>query len=140
MLQLSKHSGQDRTGQANSFRQALTDAWTPEHQNTNIEQIRPSYVGGDGYTTGIFSSKVEDGSFIRGKNLMLGYTFSNQLASRLKLSNLRLYLSAQNFFLITHYFGYDPEVSTYGDSFAQGITFYDYPKAKTMLLGLNVSF
>lgn len=140
VLQLSKHSGQDRTGQANSFLPALTEAWTPDHQHTNIEQIRPSYVSGDGYTTGIFSSKVEDGSFIRGKNLMLGYTFTQELASRLKLSNLRVYLSAQNFFLLTHYFGYDPEVSTYGDAFAQGITFYDYPKAKTLLLGLNVSF
>ncbi|HEX5551828.1 MAG TPA: SusC/RagA family TonB-linked outer membrane protein, partial [Chitinophagaceae bacterium] len=140
VLQLSKHSGQDRTGQANSFLQALTDAWTPDHQNTDIAQIRPSYVGGDGYTTGIFSSKVEDGSFIRGKNLMLGYTFSKSLASKLKLSNLRIYLSAQNFFLLTNYFGYDPEVSTYGDAFAQGITFYDYPKAKTFLFGLNVSF
>lgn len=140
VLQLSKHSGQDRTGQANSFEQALTDAWTPDHQDTYIEQIRPSYVSGDGYTTGIFSSKVEDGSFIRGKNLMLGYTFPTALASKMKLSNLRLYFSAQNFFLITKYFGYDPEVSTYGDAFAQGITFYDYPKAKTFLLGLNVSF
>lgn len=140
VLQLSKHSGLDRTGQANSFLPALTDAWTPDHQNTNIEQIRPSYVKGDGYTTGIFSSKVEDGSFIRGKNLMLGYTFSKDLASRLKLSNLRIYLAAQNFFLITKYFGYDPEVSTYGDAFAQGITFYDYPKPKTLMLGLNVSF
>lgn len=140
VLQLSKHSGQDRTGQANSFRQALTDAWTPDHQNTDIAQVRPSYVGGDGYTTGIFTSKVENGSFIRGKNLMLGYTFSSGVTSRLKLSNLRLYLSAQNFFLITNYFGYDPEVSTYSDSFAQGISFYDYPKAKTVLVGLNVSF
>lgn len=140
VLQLSKHSGQDRTGQANSFEQALTDAWTPDHQNTNIEQVRPSYMGGDSYRTGIFSSKVEDGSFIRGKNAVLGYTFPKRLTEKLHLSNLRVYLAAQNFFLITDYFGYDPEVSTYGDAFAQGITFYDYPKARTFLFGLNVSF
>ena len=67
----------------------------------------------------------------------------------IKLSRLRLYVSAQNFFLLTKYTGYDPETSTYDaaydagnarNSFAQGIQFFDYPKARTLTAGLNVSF
>ena len=137
VLNLSQHSGQDRTDQANSYERALTEAWTPDKQNTDIAQVRPSYVY---YDTKIDTKKVENGSFIRGKNMMLGYTLPASLTGRWHLSNLRVYLAAQNFFLITDYFGYDPEVSTYGDAFAQGITFYDYPKPKTLMFGLNVSF
>jgi len=136
VLNLSRHSGEDRTGQANSYATVL-NGWTPENQNTMIAQNRPSAAY---YTTKIDSRMVEDGSFIRGRNLLLGYNFSDNTISRLHLTNLRLYASVQNFFLITDYTGYDPEVTTYGDSFAQGITFFGYPKPRTYTLGLNVSF
>lgn len=136
ILNLSRHSGEDRTGQANSYATVL-NGWTPENQNTPIAQNRPSAAY---YTTKIDSRMVEDGSFIRGRNLLLGYNFSDNIISRLHLTNLRLYASVQNFFLITDYTGYDPEVTTYGDAFAQGITFFGYPKPRTYTLGLNVSF
>ena len=81
---------------------------------------------------------------------MLGYTFPTGLLEPIKLSRLRLYISAQNYFLITKYTGYDPETSTYDgiynadgnarNTFAQGIQFFDYPKARTVTAGLNVSF
>jgi hypothetical protein len=58
------------------------------------------------------------------------------------MSRLRLYLQAQNLFLITKYTGYDPETSTYNgtSNFTQGIQFYDYPKPRIFLLGVNASF
>jgi TonB-linked SusC/RagA family outer membrane protein len=138
VMNLTRHSGQDRTGQANSYATVL-DAWTPEHQNTNIAEDRPAYVR---YQTEIYSTKVEDGSFIRGKTVTLGYTFPASVLSKLSISRLRVYAQAQNLFLITKYTGYDPETSTYNTSsnFTQGIQFYDYPKPRTFLLGLNVSF
>ena len=138
-LNLTRHSAEDRTGQANSYSTVL-NAWTPANQNTNIEQTRPSWLSVDGYFTNITSAKVEDASFIRGKNLMLGYTFPTPLVSKYRLSKVRLYMSAQNFFVATKYTGYDPEVTTFGNAFAQGIQFFDYPKPKTWLFGLNVSF
>jgi TonB-linked SusC/RagA family outer membrane protein len=137
VMNLTEHSAQDRTGQANSYTRTLTDAWTPENQNTSIAQVRPSYLR---YDSRIDSYKVEDGSFIRGRNAVLGYNFSNGLINKLSLTRLRVYVSAQNFFLITKYFGYDPETSTFNNAFSQGIQFFDYPKSRTITAGLNVSF
>ena len=137
ILNLTKHSGEDRTGLANSYSTVL-NSWTPENQNTMIAETRPP---GSYYTSTIDSKMVEDGSFIRGRNLILGYNFESDVLDKLKLGQLRIYASLQNFFLITDYSGYDPEVSTYGGSpFAQGITFFDYPKPRTYTIGLNVSF
>ncbi|RFZ85284.1 SusC/RagA family TonB-linked outer membrane protein [Mucilaginibacter terrenus] len=138
IMNLTRHSGQDRTGQANSYSTVL-DAWTPEHQNTSIAQTRPAYVY---YQTEIYSTKVESGNFIRGRSVTLGYNFSDNILKHLKINRLRVYAQAQNLFVITKYTGYDPEVSTYNGSsnFTQGILFYDYPKPRTFLLGVNVSF
>jgi TonB-linked SusC/RagA family outer membrane protein len=146
IMNLTKHSGQDRTGQANSYATVL-DAWTPEHQNTSIAETRPAYVR---YQTEIYSTKVESGNFIRGRAVTLGYTFPTSVLSKLKLTRLRLYAQAQNLFVITKYTGYDPEVSTYNgaanfyqgasSNFTQNIQFYDYPKPRVFLLGINASF
>lgn len=137
VMNLTEHSAQDRTDQANSYTRALTDAWTPDNQNTSIAQVRPSYLY---YDSRIDSYKVEPGSFIRGRNAVLGYNFDSELTKKLGLSRLRVYVSAQNYFLITKYFGYDPETSTFTNAFSQGIQFFDYPKARTFTAGLNVSF
>jgi TonB-linked SusC/RagA family outer membrane protein len=138
IMNLTRHSGQDRTGQANSYATVL-NAWTPTNQNTSIAQDRPAYVY---YQTEIYSTKVESGNFIRGRNVTLGYNFPDNLVKKIKLSRLRVYAQGQNLFLITKYTGYDPETSTYNGSsnFTQGIQFYDYPKPRTFLLGLNASF
>ncbi|NIG56934.1 TonB-dependent receptor [Chitinophaga sp. Cy-1792] len=136
VLNMSHHSGEDRTGLANSFKSVL-NYWTPEHQNTMIAAPRDPSAG---YVTNVDTRWVEDGSFIRGKNLLLGYNFPAETIQRMHLSRLRIYGSVQNFFLKTKYSGNDPEVTTYGDSFAQGQTFFDYPKPTTYTVGLNVAF
>ncbi|MBC9934744.1 SusC/RagA family TonB-linked outer membrane protein [Chitinophaga qingshengii] len=136
VLNMSHHSGEDRISIANSFKSVL-DYWTPQHQNTMIAAPRPVAAG---YVTNVDTHWVEDGSFIRGKNLLLGYTFKPEVLQRIHLSKLRIWASAQNFFVLTKYSGNDPEVSTYGDAFAQGQTFFDYPKPTTYQLGLNVAF
>ncbi|PSL47296.1 TonB-linked SusC/RagA family outer membrane protein [Chitinophaga niastensis] len=136
VLNMTHHSGEDRTGLANSFASVL-DYWTPDHQNTMIAAPRNPSAG---YVTNVDTRWIENGSFIRGKNLLLGYTFNSSMVERLHLSRLRIYGSVQNFFLKTKFSGNDPEVSTYGNSFAQGQTFFDYPKPTTYVLGLNVAF
>ncbi|HEY9258586.1 TonB-dependent receptor [Chitinophaga sp.] len=136
VLNMTHHSGEDRTGLANSFASVL-DYWTPEHQNTMIAAPRNPAAG---YVTNVDTRWVEDGSFIRGKNILLGYTFNNSVIEKLHLSRLRIYTSVQNFFLKTKFSGNDPEVTTYTNAFAQGQTFFDYPKPTTYILGLNVAF
>ncbi len=133
---LTEHSSLDRTGIANSYRDVL-NAWTPENQNTMLAQWRPTSAGYDSF---LDSYKVKDGSFLRGKNIALGYTLPTHMANRLGVGNVRLYVAAQNFFLLTKYEGYDPETTTYGDAFAQGIQFHDYPKARTFQMGVNLTF
>jgi TonB-dependent starch-binding outer membrane protein SusC len=134
VLDRSIHSAEDRQGIANSYKTVL-NAWTETNQNTPIAQNRPINAY---YTTNNDSHKVTDGSFIRGRNLLLAYTFPSAVVSRLKLDRLRVYTSVQNFFVLTKFKGYDPEVSNSSAPFDQGLTLYDYPKPRVFMLGLNI--
>ncbi|WP_461130409.1 SusC/RagA family TonB-linked outer membrane protein [Spirosoma aerophilum] len=130
----SQHSAEDRQGIANSFKTVL-NAWTPTNQDTPIAQLRPVSAG---YNTNEDTHRVQDGSFVRGRNLLLAYTFPSAITSKLKMNRLRAYASVQNFFLKTKYVGYDPEVSTTGNAFDQGVALYDYPKPRVFMFGLNI--
>jgi hypothetical protein len=86
---------------------------------------------------------VEDGSFLRGKNLRLDYTVpARWLGSRQgRLSNLQVYVSAQNFWTLTKYTGFDPEISEYaGSNIAQGFDFGSYPQARQITYGFTSNF
>jgi hypothetical protein len=96
VLDMTSHSSEDRVSLANSYATVL-NAWTPQNQNTSIAQLRDTRAG---YVTNVDTWWVKDGSFIRGRNLLLGYTFSSATARRLKLERFRIYASAQNLFLI----------------------------------------
>lgn len=140
IMDMNLHASEDRQALANSYRTVL-NAWTPENQNTMIAQIRDTRAG---YVTNVDSHWVQDGSFVRGRNVVLGYTFPQSTVERLKLSRLRIYTSAQNFFLIVadEVIG-DPEVTPIrGDNsnnaFSQGMKWHEYPKATTFMLGLNI--
>jgi len=133
VLNMTHHSGEDRTGLANSFKSVL-NAWTPEHQNTDIAATRDSKAG---YVTNVDTRWIEDGSFIRGRNLVIGYNFTSAAVEKLHLSRLRMYVSTQNFFLKTKFSGNDPEVSTYTNPFSQGQTFFDYPKPTIYMFGIS---
>ena len=77
---------------------------------------------------------IEDGSFMRMKNIQLGYTFLNQFG----LDKLRLSLSGQNLWTVTNYTGVDPEVG--GGVLGSGFGGWNYPVQPTVLFGLNVAF
>ncbi len=76
---------------------------------------------------------IESGSYLRLKNIQLGYNFPDRLIKPLGLKTLRVYLQASNLFTITDYSGYDPEV-------AGGVDYGNYPQARTYLMGLNLNF
>jgi TonB-linked SusC/RagA family outer membrane protein len=77
---------------------------------------------------------IEDGSYLRVKNITLGYTLPSKLTQRIKMSSARLYASAQNLYTLTKYSGLDPEVS------GNGIDFNVYPVTRTISLGVNIGF
>jgi TonB-dependent starch-binding outer membrane protein SusC len=84
---------------------------------------------------------IENGSFVKLKNLTVGYTFPNSSISRFGISKVRLYASTQNLFVITKYSGLDPEIGIQGGNATQnGVDNGTYPSSRFYTLGLNVTF
>jgi hypothetical protein len=116
----------------------VLDRWTPENQSGSIPRI----VLGDNVSNGSsfpISENVEKADFIRGRNIMLGYNFNKDLLSKLKIQNLRIYAQVQNAFIITKYEGFDPEVSTNGNSTTGiGVDRNSVGQARIYTFGLNL--
>jgi outer membrane receptor protein involved in Fe transport len=138
--QLFLHSTEDRTGIANSLQTVLYDAWTPENQNTMVQQIRQQNYSGQNSNSD--SHWVANGSYLRGNLIQLGYTVDNKLLTKWNMKKLRLTASINNAFLIhaKDFKGYDPEGSSNTNRFGQNIFFFEYPRSRDFSLGLNLSF
>ena len=91
---------------------------------------------------------VEDGSFVRLKNIQLGYTLPQKLTETIGVKRLRIYVSANNLFTLTRYMGYDPDVGTGFDPAVEdsggplnaGVDNGIYPQARVFMGGLNIKF
>lgn len=142
VLNVTSLTIEDRQWYANSYGTILADAWTPEHQNTMVPALRFAHVDPWGTDLPFFmdSRWVEDGSFIRGKSVNLSYRFPERASKSMGLNNIMVYANVQNLFLISKYREFDPEVSTFSGSFAQGVEFYGTPRPRTFSLGVNVNF
>lgn len=103
--------------------------------NTTIVGLR--HTNGSNQNQRFSDRYVEDGSFIRCKNMTLGYTFPKELLNKIHINTLRVYASVTNAWLITKYSGMDPEVGSWNPLRA-GIDNGFYPQARTFTLGLNL--
>ncbi|HKO81834.1 MAG TPA: hypothetical protein VJU78_15620, partial [Chitinophagaceae bacterium] len=87
---------------------------------------------------------LKNGAYLRLNNVSLGYNFNTRALGIDKyISSLRLSVTGQNLFVITDYDGYDPEVNSdrqFKGISSYGIDFLSYPKARTVIFGLNLSF
>lgn len=112
------------------------DYWTTPGQITNVPEPRLGYGNGIGNSTRYLS----DGSYIRLKTLSLGYNLPALLLSKIKLSKLRIYASAQNLLTITGYKGWDPEVNAdfQSTNINQGVDFYSAPQPRVISIGVNI--
>ncbi len=92
-------------------------------------------------TNNLHSNRLlEDGSYLRLKNVSIGYSVPAKFTNRLMLEQLRIYCSATNFWTYTKYTGSDPEVSTLdGSTAAQGIDFFTLPQIKTVSVGISAT-
>jgi TonB-linked SusC/RagA family outer membrane protein len=140
VMLMNLHPSEDRQVLANSYTSIL-NAWTPENQNTPIAQIRESRAG---HVTNVDTHWIKNGSFLRGGNALIGYTFSPEVVNKLKLNRLRVFASAQNFFLLVEdpIVG-DPEVTPTNQgagnsAFSQGMIWHNYPKPTTYIFGLQI--
>jgi TonB-linked SusC/RagA family outer membrane protein len=82
---------------------------------------------------------VKDGSYMRLKNIQLGYTMSQSLTKKVFVNSLRFYVAAENLLTFTKYEGFDPEVGTSGGT-SIGIDRGCYPQARTYTFGVNLNF
>ena len=94
-------------------------------------------------TTGFYpmSYAVEDGSFLRVNNITLGYTLPRKMMSKVKINSLRFYATVNNVATITGYTGYDPDVNAKRNNpLTPGVDYAAYPRGRTFIAGLNLSF
>ena len=110
----------------------VKDHWTPENPTNYLWAV------GRGLTNIHTNREVEDASFLRLKNIQMGYNFPIKALKGTGLSSLRVYFSAQNLFTWTKYTGYDPEVSTRNSAMTRGFDYSAYPRATTYTLGVKL--
>ncbi len=123
----------------------VLNAWTPTNTGTSM----PRTIAGDPNRNARLSTRwIENGSFLRLKNLMIGYTIPESTLgswANSTISRLKIYVSSQNLFTITKYTGFDPEVgnknqNTSGGNLTNGVDFGQYPAARSFQFGIQASF
>ncbi|WP_303309954.1 TonB-dependent receptor [Hymenobacter sp. BT730] len=126
----------------NLTERAATNYWTGEGSTNEFPRLSWTGASNNKQPSDRF---LEDGSYLRLKNLQLGYTFGEKLLTPMRVSSVRLYLSVQNLLTFTKYTGLDPEQGTNSNSLGEGvravgIDWGNYPSARTFTLGVNASF
>lgn len=116
---------------------AVLRRWTTPGQVTDIPKATPN----NSDNSRISTRYVENGSYLRIKSATLSYDLPGDLLKRIKLNNLRVYVTGENLFTFTGYSGFDPEVNFAGNSNTSlGVDFGTYPQTRNLIVGLNVSF
>lgn len=108
--------------------------WTGEGTSNKV----PRYVLGANKNFVSSDMFVFDGSYLRLKNIQLGYTLPKELTTKFFVDRLRVYVMTENLLTFTKYHGYDPEISSSGKSL--GVDYGVYPQARTLTFGANISF
>lgn len=113
---------------------SYANRWTPSNPTSDIP--RAAATGSEEYSSRV----IEDGSFLRLKNVSLGYTIPSRQLRKAGISSLRLYVSADNIWTWTNYSGPDPEVSTRNSVLTPGFDWSAYPRAYGFTAGVNITF
>jgi len=117
----------------------MLNRWTGE--GTTNDAHFPRMNAADANNNWFSDRYVEDGSYLRLKNLQLGYTIPTTLTNRFSVNSVRLYVGGTNLFTKTKYTGFDPEIGNgYYGSLDLGIDRATYPQPRTYTFGVNVTF
>lgn len=115
---------------------AILRRWRKPGDITDIPRATESDPNGNNRISSRF---VEDGSYLRVKNVTFSYVLGRELADRLKVRNARVFVTSQNLLTFTRYSGMDPEVNYTGDNnLLRATDFFTYPQARTVSVGLNL--
>jgi hypothetical protein len=120
----------------------VLDSWTPDNQDASLPALSQSITNNEGNPNSFF---VEDGSYMRLKNLQIGYTFNERVSDYLGMDSVRFYLQGTNLFTITGYDGVDPELQPRFidgriDNLTIGVSDNNYPVASIYSFGVNLKF
>lgn len=145
-------SGWDEGGPQNIWSDVVANSWSSTHMNALYPKVSNGGTKRN-YEKGPVSSSIQDGSFLRLKNVQLGYTIPGNGLKNLGFTSFRIYLSAENVFVITKYRGDDPEIANgarlnvneggqgNSPSYIMGLDYGDrYPIQKTYTIGLSARF
>lgn len=122
----------------NYFEEVL-GRWTPDNVNATVPRATWTDPNNNKRPSDYY---IEDGSYLRMKNISLGYTLPRPLTKRVGIEKVRFYVSAQNLFTITSYSGYDPElgIDTIGADLESNVDRGQYPQSRSYSVGVNVVF
>lgn len=127
-----KYTGLNASIQNYNLLADAQNAWTPAHTNTDIPRLSASDANGNFGNVSDFY--VESGSYLRIKNVTLGYTIPKAIVNKIGVKNVRIYADAQNLVTFTKYSGLDPEVGINQNGVDLGL----YPRSRIILVGINV--
>ncbi|WP_293932655.1 SusC/RagA family TonB-linked outer membrane protein [Sphingobacterium sp. UBA6645] len=133
MLNITRMELDWMAGKGNATKDAL-NRWTPTNTNTDVPRASASN------NPEVSSRWVEDGSYLRLKNLALGYNVPKTAIGKIGIDQLRLFASAQNIWTWTNYSGFDPEVSFQDSNRNIGLDYMGYPNIKSFTFGINARF
>jgi len=106
--------------------------------NANAKIWQPS-LSTNGFIPSSYA--IEDGSYLRISNITLGYTLPQKIMQKIRIASLRIYATANNLATITGYSGYDPDVNARRNTpLTPGVDYGSYPRGRTFVFGVNVSF
>ncbi|WP_242206292.1 SusC/RagA family TonB-linked outer membrane protein [Aestuariivivens insulae] len=120
----------------NNVFKKFANRWTPSNTDTDVPSVRGIFRSEIVSETGV----LEDGSFLRLRNISLGYNLPIEKLSKLPFSKARLYISGTNLLLFDNYSGYDPEINRGNSNIRRGYDQAQDPSAKTWTVGLNLTF
>ncbi|AOM77094.1 SusC/RagA family TonB-linked outer membrane protein [Pedobacter steynii] len=137
ILNLSRRYFANKEGNMNNMVSSL-DRWVSESNPGSGQDVRANRAakGSNGTTS---TWHIENGSYLRIRNIALGYTLPADLVKKIALTKVRLYVSMQNPFTFTKYTGYNPEVTNRADATTNGEDYGVYPTAKTTSIGINIT-
>ncbi|MDR0711601.1 MAG: SusC/RagA family TonB-linked outer membrane protein, partial [Prevotellaceae bacterium] len=112
------------------------DRWTQENPSNRFPRLTNNDVNNNRRPSDLY---IKDGSYLRLKNIQLGYTLPGKWTKKYTIAKLRVFVMTENLLTLTAYDGFDPEAAT-GDYFNIGVDRGVYPQSKTFSVGANISF
>lgn len=114
----------------------VLNSWTPSNTNAALPALSQTITNNETSPNTYF---VEDGSYLRLKNLQIGYTFSDDISNKIGMDSFRIYLQGTNLFTMTDYEGIDPEIIS-NDNLTLGVDNQIYPISQIYTFGVNLKF